>query len=262
MKLKENEPGLLQYVDTHCHLEQDEFDDDREKVIQRAAQQGIYIISSAITQDTWSKCLSIALMHESVYASIGLDPVLPEYNEVAISFIQNNSIDLVSIGEVGLDHFRERDHKQRELQESAFKGFISLSNVLDIPIQVHSRSAGKNALTVLEKNNAKNVHMHAFDGKSSYARNASHDLGYYFSIPTSVVRSPQKRKLVKAIHIERLLLETDSPVLGPDKEQRNEPSNVKIALSEIASILHREEEELRKIILENTLRLYSRIKSH
>ncbi|MHA2177289.1 MAG: TatD family hydrolase, partial [Candidatus Thorarchaeota archaeon] len=65
----------------------------------------------------------------------------------------------------------------------------------------------------------------------------------------------------KAVHIERLLIETDSPVLGPDKGDRNEPSNLPIALSEVAAILRRDNEELREIILENTLRLYTRIKT-
>ena len=103
--------------------------------------------------------------------------------------------------------------------------------------------------------------MHAFDGKASLARTASRDLGFYFSIPTSVVRSPQKKKLVKAVQIERLLIETDSPVLGPDKGARNVPMNLPVALREVASILRREEEELREIVLENTLRLYTKIKT-
>lgn len=102
--------------------------------------------------------------------------------------------------------------------------------------------------------------MHAFDGRASYARIASRDLDYYFSIPTSVVRSPQKKKLVKAIAIERLLLETDSPVLGSMKGERNVPTNISIALKEVSSILRRDEEELRLLILENTQRLYREVK--
>ena len=258
LELSEN----LRLIDTHCHLEQKEFDEDRDSVIHKANEKGIHIISSAITEDTWEKCLQIAREHDTVYASIGLDPILTDFVESAKNTILQNSDDIVSIGEVGLDHFKERDHDQRDLQESAFKEFIVLSNRLKIPIQVHSRSAGKKAIDVLEANEASAVHLHAFDGRASFARSASRELGYYFSIPTSVVRSPQKKKLVKAIEIEKLLLETDSPVLGPDKTERNEPSNIGIALTEIATILRRDEEELRKIILENTLRLYSRIKSH
>lgn len=252
----------MQIIDTHCHLEQEEFDEDRAAVIERAALRGIHVICSAITQDTWQKCLTIAKSYETVYASIGLDPLLTIFGTAGKEFILTNASDLVSIGEVGLDHFRERDHTQRDLQESVFKEFISLSNELKIPIQVHSRSAGKSAIRVLEENDAASVHLHAFDGKSSYARNASNNLGFYFSIPTSVVRSPQKKKLVKAVALERLLLETDSPVLGPDKRVRNEPSNITIALKEVSTILRRDEDEIRELILENTLRLYSKVKLH
>lgn len=252
----------LRIIDTHCHLEQEAFNNDREIVIQRAAQKGISVICSAITEDTWRKCLGIANEYDTVYASIGLDPLFTNFATAGKEFILSNSSELVSIGEVGLDHFRERDHVHRDLQESVFKDFISIANELKLPIQVHSRSAGKSAIRVLEENDAAAVHMHAFDGRSSYARSASNDLGYYFSIPPSVVRSPQKKKLVKSIAIEKLLLETDSPVLGPDKGERNEPTNIGIALTEVASILHRDEEELREIILENTLRLYTRIKFH
>jgi TatD DNase family protein len=262
MKVVPELSGNPRLIDTHCHLEQTEFDVDRSDVILRAKEKGIHIISSAITEDTWEKCLQIAREHDNVNTSLGLDPILTDYVESAKQSIMQNSECIVSIGEVGLDHFKERDHTLRNLQESAFREFIALSNELKIPIQVHSRSAGKKAIEVLEDNNASAVHMHAFDGKASYARSASVDLGYYFSIPTSVVRSPQKRKLVKAIAIEKLLLETDSPVLGPDKGERNEPSNIDIALTEVATILHRDEEELREIILENTLKLYNRIRSH
>jgi TatD DNase family protein len=166
---------------------------------------------------------------------------------------------MIAVGETGLDHYLIRDHQERNHQESCFRSMIELAIDLGFPIQVHSRSAGAKALDVLGSCGASEVHMHAFDGRASLARAASRDLGYYFSIPTSVVRSPQKRKLVKAVHIERILLETDSPVLGPDKGARNIPTNIGIALREVAAILRRDEEELREIILENTLRLYTKI---
>lgn len=247
-------------IDTHCHIEQTEFDDDRELVIQRANDAGIIIISSAITEDTWDKLIQVSRLHDTVYTSIGLDPINTEKADVCMLTIREYGSEIVSIGEVGLDYYRERDHAKREKQENNFRQFINLAIELDLPIQVHSRSAGKAALEVLQSSDADLVHMHAFDGKSSLARFASRELGYYFSIPTSVVRSLQKQKLVKAIEIERLLLETDSPVLGAERGKRNEPSNVKLALEEIAKILRRDIEEVREIILENSLRLYKRIK--
>jgi TatD DNase family protein len=247
-------------IDTHCHLENEAFHEDLDAVITAAQKLGIGIITSAIESHHWERNCNIAETYENVFATTGLDPVRYIDCDLASTWIQKNKERMISIGEIGLDHFYIRDHHQRELQESCFKRLIDLAHELCLPIQVHSRSAGKKALEILESCNASDVHMHAFDGKASLARRASTDLGYYFSIPTSVVRSPQKQKLVKAIDIERLLLETDSPVLGPEKQSRNVPSNLPIALKETASIMKRSEEEIREIALENTLRLYSRIK--
>ena len=228
-------------------------------VIQKAINSQVHIITSAIRNETWSNAIKISSKYDSVSVSLGLDPILYTQAHIVRQLIRNNQAKLVAIGEVGLDHYRERDHKKRIEQENTFRQMIELSRELELPIQVHSRSAGRSALEILSDMEAEKVHMHAFDGKASLARTASRDQGYYFSIPTSVVRSQQKRKLVKAVDVERLLVETDSPVLGPEKSVRNEPSNVWISLKEIASILRRDEEEMREIILENTLRLYTRI---
>ncbi|MHA2149267.1 MAG: TatD family hydrolase [Candidatus Thorarchaeota archaeon] len=249
-------------VDTHCHLENEAFDSDREFVIKDACDLEISIITSAIDKHLWDKNCEIAETHSNVFASVGLDPTQFNDCELAVDWIKSNKEKLISIGETGLDHYLIRDHQERELQESCFRSLITLAKELEFPIQVHSRSAGRKALEVLNSCDASIVHMHAFDGKASLARTASRDLGFYFSIPTSVVRSPQKRKLVKAVHIERLLIETDSPVLGPARGTRNVPANLPVALREVATILQREEEEIREIVLENTLRLYTRIKTN
>ena len=248
-------------VDTHCHLEEPEFAADSDEVIQRAARLGVHMITSAIREDTWHKALDISASHDSVSVALGLDPDLNHQIQSAKDFIKVKRKQLIAIGEVGLDHYRERDHKKREDQEKSFRQMIELAKEIDLPLQVHSRSAGRKALETLANMEAMNVQMHAFDGKASLARAASKEHGYYFSIPTSVVRSSQKRKLVKAVDIERILVETDSPVLGPDRESRNEPVNVWVALREVASILKREEEEMREILLENTLRLYPGIRT-
>jgi TatD DNase family protein len=246
-------------IDTHCHLELEDFDLDRKSVIEAASDLGIGIITSAIQKHLWEKGCAISEAYSNVYASLGLDPTHYHDCEVAVDWIKSNKQRIIAVGETGLDHYLIRNHKERNLQESCFRSMIALAQELGFPIQVHSRSAGRKALEVLDSCDAERVHLHAFDGKASLARTASRELGYYFSIPTSVVRSPQKRKLVKAVAIERLLLETDSPVLGPEKGIRNEPSNIQVALKETAQILRIDEEELQEAILENTLRLYTRI---
>jgi TatD DNase family protein len=246
-------------IDTHCHLADELYKEDRDSEIQEAANRRISMISSAITPGEWEMNLNIASKYNNVYASIGVDPVHWIHTKQTEKFIRERKNEIVSVGEVGLDHYRTRDHSDRDEQKKAFTSMIELAKEVGVPIQVHSRSAGRSALEVLRSAEAESVHMHAFDGKASLARIASNDLGYYFSIPTSVVRSPQKQKLVKAINIERLLIETDSPVLAPERGERNTPLNLPVVMKEIARILRRDEEELREIILDNTLRLYRRL---
>lgn len=250
---------LPRLIDSHCHLQEPEFADDLDNVIESARANGILIINSAISPESWEPCLRTASTSRSVYASIGLDPMLYRHAQSAADFIDRHSTDMVGVGECGIDHFRARAHNERQMQEDAFRNLVALASRLGLPLQVHSRSAGARALQILSTTEVKLVHMHAFDGKANLARVASRDLGYYFSIPTSVVRSPQKKKLVRAVDYERLLVETDSPVLGPDAGKRNEPANLWIAVREISSILGRSEDEVASVVLENTLRLYNRI---
>ena len=249
-------------IDSHCHIENESFDLDRDLVIMRAEKRGIALITSGIKMETWEKTCEIAEAHQNVYASVGLDPTQHENCTDALNWIRSNKDRIVSIGETGLDHYLVRDHPGREKQRQCFESMIDLAMELKIPIQVHSRSAGRSALETLSNCHVSAVQMHAFDGKASLAKDASRNLGYYFSIPTSVVRSPQKRKLVKAVSLERLLIETDSPVLGAERDERNEPCNLPVVVGEIAQILGRGEEEIRELVLENTMRLYSKLKHH
>jgi TatD DNase family protein len=102
---------------------------------------------------------------------------------------------------------------------------------------------------------AKRVQLHAYGGKASSALPAL-DAGYFFSIPTSIVRSRQKQKLVKRLPLSCLLLETDSPVLGPEPGKRNEPANLLVALRTIAELKEVSEEEVVEAVAENFQRLY------
>jgi len=102
------------------------------------------------------------------------------------------------------------------------------------------------------------VQMHAFDGKASAALPAV-EAGFFFSIPPSVVRSKQKQKLLKHLPLSCLLVETDSPVLGPEPKQRNEPANVLISIKAISELKDIAEAAVIKAVWENTQRLYGKI---
>jgi TatD DNase family protein len=137
--------------------------------------------------------------------------------------------------------------------------FIELSKELNRPLNIHSRSAGRHAIALLLENNAARVQMHAFDGKAGAALPAV-EAGYFFSIPPSVVRSRQKQKLVKRLPLSCLLIETDSPVLGPTPDERNEPANIRQSIKAIAELKDVSEEEVIVAVCENTERLYGNLK--
>ena len=97
--------------------------------------------------------------------------------------------------------------------------------------------------------------MHAFDGKASTARPAV-EAGFYFSVPPSIVRSRQKQKLISHLPLDRLLAESDSPVLGPEAGTRNEPANAALALKAIARIKGMAQQQVADALADNTARLY------
>jgi TatD DNase family protein len=100
------------------------------------------------------------------------------------------------------------------------------------------------------------VQLHAFDGKASYALRAV-EAGYFFSIPPSVIRSQQKQKLVRQLPLRNILVETDSPVLGPNSEERNEPANVLISVEAIAELKGLRLEEVVEAVSRNFNELYA-----
>jgi TatD DNase family protein len=148
-----------------------------------------------------------------------------------------------------------KEAPERELQKEILKRFIELSKELDLPLNIHSRSAGRHAIALLLDNNAARVQMHAFDGKAGAALPAV-EAGYFFSIPPSVVRSRQKQKLVKQLPLACLLIETDSPVLGPAPNERNEPANLPFSIKAIAKLKDVDEAEVIAAVSENTEKLY------
>ncbi len=250
-------------IDVHCHLHDEVFDKDRDKVVERAKKRGLkYIITAVIRPEEISKALEVFRRYGGfVQLTIGHDPVLvdKEVFEKQMESIRKNIDLIVGIGEVGLDYWCVRDHEARKLQEKFFIEWIEFSRTYNLPLIVHSRSAGKYAIKVLLENKFYNAIMHAYDGSVGYAMEAA-KYGVMFSIPPSVTYSVQKQKLVKKLSLENLLLETDSPVLAPIKGERNEPSNIIYSAKKIAEIKGVSLEKVVEITTENALEIFKRLR--
>ena len=245
-------------VDTHAHLCAADFACDLEAVLERARLAGVTsIISVSETLADAERNLALARSFPMILPAAGLYPAFLDWEQAqaVAALIRRQAPHLVAIGEVGLDYWVVQEETGRELQRCIFALFIALALELDLPLNVHSRSAGRHAIALLRELGARRVQLHAFDGRAASAR-AAVEAGFFFSIPPSVVRSPQKIKLVKALPLECLLVETDSPVLGPDPGARNEPAQTRVALEAMAGLKRYTLDETLEALARNTRRLY------
>ena len=255
---REGHTGL---TDCHAHLCDGTFAADLGEVLARARAAGVEaVVAVGETRADAERNLELADRFPGVvHPTAGLYPThldMAEAERVA-DLIRRERSRLDAIGEVGLDRWKVRDERELALQREIFALFIDLSIELDLPLNVHSRSAGHYAIDLLRERGAKRVQLHAFDGRAVRAEPAV-EAGYFFSVPPSIVRSPQKQKLVRRLPLSCLLLETDSPVLGPTRDQRNEPTNAVVSLLAIADLKGVAEEDVAAAVRENTRRLYAR----
>jgi TatD DNase family protein len=246
-------------IDAHAHLVAAEFDADRDAVLERARDAGVAaVIAVGETLAEAEKNLLLAAGDPAmIRPAAGLYPTILDRDQAASleALIRRERTRLVAIGEVGLDHWKVQDPAEREVQREIFLGFIHLSAETGLPLNVHSRSAGKPTIELLLESGAARVLLHAFDGRAATALPAV-EAGFFFSVPPSVVRSPQKQKLVRRLPLASLLVETDSPVLGPEPGLRNEPANVTISVTAIATLKGLSEDAVIEAVVENQRRLF------
>jgi TatD DNase family protein len=245
-------------IDTHAHLCQEAFESDLEQVLHRARQAGVEAILAVgeTLQDAWRN-LDLSRQQEMILPAAGLYPGYAEQDHAQqlIAFIRQHQDQLSAIGEVGLDFRLAEAEQDQELQLQVFDRFIELSLQTGLPLNVHSRSAGRHVVSRLLEKGAQKAQLHAFDGKAKYALPAV-EQGYFFSFPPSLLRSRQKQKLAKQLPVSCMLAETDSPVLGPEADARNEPANLSLVIQALAEIKDVDPEYLSSVLRDNFQQLY------
>ncbi len=244
-------------VDTHAHLADAHFFSDIGDVLQSAKNATVtrILIVTESHQELERARELTACYRDMTRLAIGRHPA--DLDPVTLDVWRNEIQrgDAIAVGEVGLDRWLVKDEADRLVQAQQFTAIVKTAMRLDLPLNVRSRASARQTLDILLDCGAKRVQMHALEAKASTVRRAL-EAGYYVSIPTSVVHSPQKRKLCRQVPLTQMLLETDSPVMAPNRGDRNEPANLTVAVAEIAQLRGISPEVVASHTTENALRLY------
>ena len=228
------------------------FDRDRQSVIDRAFDARIALINSGTSLRS-NYATQDLLQYENVYAAYGLSPLHLDEKTLVDEFIRQNADSAIAIGEVGLDFYHAKEERQWAEQEDAFRGFIRLSQELNLPLVIHSRDAEERVFKLVHRVDQAVYHCY---GGSAELLNAIADCGHYISIPTRVCQSPHHQKLVEGAPPEAVIVETDSPYQAA-RRGRNEPALVGDAVVAISRIWEMTFEDTASILVENTHRAFN-----
>lgn len=284
---------MPKYIDIHCHVNFEVFEEDRDDVIRRALDSGTWLVNVGTQIDTSRSAVQLAHKYpEGVYAVIGLHPIHTdkshhdekelgeggkEFTSRGETFDKNIYRELlkdpkvVAIGECGLDYF----HSEGELIEKQKKVFIEqieLANEIGKPLMIHVRNnyedESKNAyvdiLEILKKYAKIKGIIHFFEGSLENAKDFT-EFGFLISFTGAITYPPRKNgrncdyeKIIRNIPLNMILTDTDSPYMAPVpyRGKRNEPSYVKEIVKRIATIKNISEEEVARAIVTNAKRIF------
>ncbi|MBN1364993.1 MAG: TatD family hydrolase [Syntrophaceae bacterium] len=248
-------------IDSHAHLEMNEFDLDREEVIKRAVEVGVdFIITVGTSPDLCLKAVELAQRYNNIYASVGIHPhdaveADEKIYENLRKLAQNPKV--VAYGEIGLDFFR--DISPRKTQTAVFARQLELAHELDLPVIIHDRHAHEQIIKIIKISNVRRGVFHCFSGDYAMARQCL-DLGFFISIPGVVTFDKAKtvRDVAERVPLSSLLLETDAPYLAPVpyRGKRNEPSFIIHTAKKVAEIKKISWEEVAQETSINAINLF------
>jgi TatD DNase family protein len=250
------------FVDTHAHLDFDTYDDDREKVIQRAIENHVLaIITIGTDLETSKQAILLAEKYASIFASVGIHPSdCANLKDKDFEFIKElaGHEKVIAIGEIGLDYYHM--HAEKEIQHKVFKKQIAIARKLNLPVIIHNRDSHADMLQILDKEGVKDIGgvLHSFSGDINFLNNII-AMNMHVSFTGNITfKKSTSDQLVKNAPIENLLLETDCPFLTPVplRGKRNEPAFIVHTAKKIAELKEIELELLGKITTENAKSLF------
>lgn len=247
------EKGKPLPADAHCHIDFEQFDEDREEVLNRINEHLAFVVNAGVDCEHNKKTLRLAEANEKIIPAIGLHPTYTESFgdlEKIKQQLRQNSVN--AVGEIGLDHHHVTDEELRKKQKQVFEELVNFAEEESLPVVVHSREAEEEAVKVLERYEVETL-LHCFNGSPELAERAVEN-GMIIGVTTQVLYSDRVQEIVGRIPLDSMVLETDSPYLY--RGDRNEPINVRESAKKIADIKSREIEEVISSTTENCIGLF------
>ncbi len=251
-------------IDTHCHLHFDAYDPDREAVIARSREFGItYLVDVGTDPETNEAAFKLASTHDFMFHTAGLHPhhahlVSDEDFKTLGSFIREKKP--VAVGEIGLDYFKSE--AAPEAQKKAFVNMLRVALENNLPVIVHSRNAFDDTLEIIRSETGGKVRgvMHCFSYDLDSLKRLL-DLGFMASFTCNLTfkNAGALLDVAKAVPLDRMMLETDSPYLAPQiyRGKRNEPACLVHLAEFLAEQRGISQEELERVTTENAIRFFS-----
>ncbi len=256
---------MLEYIDSHAHYDAEQFDPDRDELLNRLHEGGVkYIVNMGCNIERSRLSVEYAERFPFVYAAVGMHPEdVPDAPNDYLEYIRKWAVlpKTVAIGEIGLDyHYEGYDPA---MQKRVFEEQLDLAEELSLPVVIHSRDATEDCMNILRKRGTVKGVMHCFSGSAETAKQVL-ALGMNISF-TGVLTFKNARKSIealKAVPLDRLMLETDCPYMAPEpnRGKRCDSGMIVHIIDKIAEVKGVTPELVAKQTMENTLRLFNKIK--
>lgn len=251
---------MYRLIDTHAHLEQVE---NLEQAITEAKTANIIaIIGVGSDYESNQKVLALAQAYKNfIYPALGLHPWNLKSSAIDhnLEFIEAHINEIVAIGEIGLDyHKKVRERAGKDLQKDALREALKIAKTYKKPVIIHSRYAWRDSLDLVEEAHLEKAVFHWYTGPSSVLRDIVGQ-GYFISATPAVEYHEEHRRAVKEIPLERLLLETDSPVIyrrGSEIEYEAKPAHIIRALKGVVELRGVGEAKIAEITTTNALNFF------
>ncbi|WP_155594086.1 TatD family hydrolase [Lysinibacillus cavernae] len=246
------------YIDTHVHLNAEQYEEDLQEVIERALEAKVEkMVVIGFDQKTIERTMQLIEQYDFVYGVIGWHPVdAIDCTQQDLEWIEKlaSHPKIVGIGETGLDYYWDKSPK--DVQQALFRKQIQLAQKIGLPIIIHNRDATGDVVQILREENAASIGgvMHCFSGSVETARECI-AMNFMISLggPVTFKNARLPKEVATEIPLEHLMIETDAPYLAPHphRGKRNEPAFVPLVAEEIARLKGLTIEEIAKVTTAN-----------